>query len=138
MRVSSFVLVSLVIGITAGCAHESSPLFLPANNVVRSAGTRSSSGSYKVVHSFNTGADAQFPQARMTVYKGVLYGTAIAGGTYNVGAVFTMSASGTERVVHSFKYSDGSAPVSGVRAMHGVLYGTTHSAVRTGKERSSA
>ncbi|MFY9666127.1 MAG: choice-of-anchor tandem repeat GloVer-containing protein [Candidatus Cybelea sp.] len=125
MRVSSFVLVSLAIGITAGCAHESSPAFLPASNVVRSAGAQSSSSSYKVVHSFNTGADAQFPQARMTVYKGTLYGTATAGGTYNVGAVFTMSANGTERVVHSFKYSDGSAPVSGVRVMHGELYGTT-------------
>ncbi|MFY9885578.1 MAG: hypothetical protein WAK15_12475, partial [Candidatus Cybelea sp.] len=83
MRVSSFVLVSLAIGITAGCAHESSPAFLPASNVVRSAGAQSSSSSYKVVHSFNTGADAQFPEARLTVRNGVLYGTAIAGGVDN-------------------------------------------------------
>src|SRR5260370_22144580 len=62
--------------------------------------------------------------------KGRLYGTAFDGGAYDAGAVFELSASGTETVLHSFCQQmgcpDGYYPQAGlVMDTNGNLYGTT-------------
>ena len=62
--------------------------------------------------------------------EGNLYGTAGFGGANNVGAVYKLTASGQETVLHSFcslaKCADGSAPSGGVIIdSEGNLYGTT-------------
>jgi uncharacterized repeat protein (TIGR03803 family) len=62
--------------------------------------------------------------------EGNLYGTAGFGGAHNVGAVYKLTASGQETVLHSFcslaKCTDGSAPSGGViMDSEGNLYGTT-------------
>jgi uncharacterized repeat protein (TIGR03803 family) len=62
--------------------------------------------------------------------EGNLYGTAGFGGAHNVGAVYKLTASGQETVLHSFcslaNCADGSAPAGGViRDSEGNLYGTT-------------
>ncbi len=62
--------------------------------------------------------------------EGNLYGTAGFGGADNVGAVYKLTASGQETVLHSFcslaNCADGSAPGGGViRDSEGNLYGTT-------------
>jgi uncharacterized repeat protein (TIGR03803 family) len=46
---------------------------------------------------------------------GTFYGTTNAGGQYTVGTVFSISATGTEKMLHSFgyytySYSDGAFP----------------------------
>lgn len=124
MRPLPFLLVvASAVGITA-CMHQSAPELLPVSNAVHPAAARAI-GSYRVLHNFNTKTDAQFPQARLMVYKGRLYGTGYSGGTDDIGAIFEITTSGSEHVVHNFKYVDGSRPVSGLRFMGGALYGTT-------------
>jgi uncharacterized repeat protein (TIGR03803 family) len=57
---------------------------------------------------------------------GTLYGTTAGGGAYEKGTVFSMSPTGTEKVLHSFGYgSDGAAPLAGLVKVKGTLYGTT-------------
>ena len=63
---------------------------------------------------------------------GNLYGTALAGGAHNKGAVFALTPSGTETVLYSFCSSsacaDGSNPIGNLVALGpGTLYGTTAS-----------
>ena len=62
----------------------------------------------QVLHSFNNnGIDGFDPQAGLIFDKnGNLYGTTLAGGTYNGGTVFELTPAGgggwTEQVLHSF------------------------------------
>ncbi|MGB8910592.1 MAG: choice-of-anchor tandem repeat GloVer-containing protein [Candidatus Cybelea sp.] len=48
------------------------------------------------------------------------------GGKYNCGTVFSVTASGSEKVRYSFaRGTDGYQPVTGLIAVSGTLYGTT-------------
>jgi uncharacterized repeat protein (TIGR03803 family) len=54
------------------------------------------------------------------------YGTTAGGGTYGNGTVFSVSTTGVERVLYSFKgYPDGADPLGSVIEVNGKLYGTT-------------
>jgi uncharacterized repeat protein (TIGR03803 family) len=90
-----------------------------------------SSGAERVVHSFAccvSGSDGQYPYDRLTVSQGVLYGTTRQGGASNVGAIFSVTASGAERVLYSFMGKpDGALPVASLTLFNGVLYGTAAS-----------
>ncbi len=61
--------------------------------------------------------------------NGTLYGTTLRGGAYGRrgdGTVFSITTSGTEKVLHSFgKGSDGVDPEAGLIDVKGTLYGTT-------------
>ena len=94
----------------------------------------SPSGAETVLHSFcaRTGcSDGSHPRADLVMdTAGNLYGTTYDGGTNSVGAVFKLSPSGTETVLHSFAAngSDGTHPYAGlVTDTMGNLYGTTYS-----------
>jgi uncharacterized repeat protein (TIGR03803 family) len=87
-----------------------------------------------VLHSFGNGADGQLPAAGLTDVNGTLYGTTQFGGTHKskcddgCGTIFSITASGVEKVLHSFSGgSDGGEPVASLVDVNGVLYGTTHS-----------
>jgi uncharacterized repeat protein (TIGR03803 family) len=88
---------------------------------------------YKVLHRFTNGADGGFPRASMIFDStGGLYGTTEAGGVYNFGTVFKLTANEdgrwTESVLHSFNGDgkDGVFPVAGLILDHaGDVYGTT-------------
>jgi uncharacterized repeat protein (TIGR03803 family) len=87
-------------------------------------------GSEKVLHSFGKGSDGAVPQAGLIDVAGTLYGTTVAGGEYGgeygYGTVFSITTSGTEKVLHSFgKGSDGKEPFAGLIDVNGTLYGTT-------------
>jgi uncharacterized repeat protein (TIGR03803 family) len=82
-----------------------------------------------VLHSF-TGApgDGAFPYAGLIEDSaGNLYGTTSAGGASNNGAVFKVSASGTETLLYSFTGGpDGGLPYGSLlRTSNGNFYGTT-------------
>jgi uncharacterized repeat protein (TIGR03803 family) len=79
-----------------------------------------------VLHSFGHGSDGRQPADALVNVDGVLYGTTAYGGTYKLGAVFSVRTDGTAyHVLHNFGQSDGSVPVAALTVVKGMLYGTT-------------
>jgi uncharacterized repeat protein (TIGR03803 family) len=91
----------------------------------------SASGKEKVLYSFSGGSDAQDPESNLIVVKGTLYGTSVYGGStgcagYGCGTVFSITPSGTERVLYAFTGgSDGYRVFAPVTYLNGKLYGAT-------------
>ncbi len=85
------------------------------------------SGTERVLHNFGQGLDGRHPLARLVALNGALYGTTPQGGKYGRGTVFEITTSGIERVLYSFgtALDDGQAPLAGLIAVDGDLYGTT-------------
>jgi uncharacterized repeat protein (TIGR03803 family) len=92
------------------------------------------SGNEKVLHSFAGPPDGEYPQANLLNVNGTLYGTTIEGGLgcggLGCGVVFSVTTSGQEAVLYSFKgigtgHPDGSDPVSALIDVKGTLFGTT-------------
>jgi uncharacterized repeat protein (TIGR03803 family) len=92
----------------------------------------SSSSSYHVLYNFPGSADdGYYPQAGLIELNGTFYGTTAKGGSAcafsrsGCGTVFGLSASGTEKVLHSFLGTDGFSPAVPLLKANGALYGTT-------------
>ena len=94
------------------------------------------SGTETVLHRFGFPSDGAFnpsdgayPDGNLTDVGGVLYGTTHEGGRPRGGdgAVFKITTSGTERVIHSFAGArgDGANP-AGLTNMGGTLFGSTY------------
>jgi uncharacterized repeat protein (TIGR03803 family) len=94
-------------------------------------------GSQTVLHSFGAGADATGPAAPLIqASDGNLYGATSSGGAYGGGAIYKVTTSGTESIVHSFSgcafgtcgvagSDDGNSPGFIIQASDGNFYGTT-------------
>jgi uncharacterized repeat protein (TIGR03803 family) len=88
----------------------------------------SPSGKESTLYEFkgmpNDGAE---PAGNLLALNGTLYGTTLNGGNNNAGTIFTISPSGHERVIYSFKggVADGGNPIGGLIELGGKLYGTT-------------
>jgi uncharacterized repeat protein (TIGR03803 family) len=91
----------------------------------------SPAGTESVLYSFTGGTDGGFPTAGLIAdSQGNLYGTTSGGGAMpggdGYGVVFALSPSGTETVLHTFNFNDGSRPYGGLIADTKMnLYGTT-------------
>jgi uncharacterized repeat protein (TIGR03803 family) len=86
--------------------------------------------AYSVLYSFAGSPDGAFPTAALVSdSKGTLYGTTFFGGrgACGCGTVFTLTKTGTEKVLYSFMGgADGADPYAGlIRDASGSLYGTT-------------
>ena len=82
-------------------------------------------GAHTLLYSFRD-SDGRFPTASLTDLKGTLYGTTAEGGLNGRGTIYSINASGSQRVLHSFHGgSDGWRPWSGLIGVKGTLYGTT-------------
>jgi uncharacterized repeat protein (TIGR03803 family) len=91
-------------------------------------------GVEKVLYSFsNTYADAQHPLAGLLNVNGTLYGTSDGDGVTGQGAVYSITPSGTETVLHYFGGADGAGPRAGLIEANGTLYGTTHGGGTSGQ-----
>jgi uncharacterized repeat protein (TIGR03803 family) len=68
-----------------------------------------------------------YPAAGLINVNGTLYGTTVGGGYYQIGTVFSVTPSGTLKLLHFFEGgdSDGSEPVASLINVKGTLYGTT-------------
>jgi uncharacterized repeat protein (TIGR03803 family) len=86
-------------------------------------------GQETVLYSFTGGNDGAGPCAGLIKdAKGNFYSTTYGGGTYGAGAVFKLTSTGSETVLHSFAGgpSDGANPHGSlVRDTAGNIYGTT-------------
>lgn len=91
-------------------------------------------GAESVVYSFAGGNDGAHPYAGLTLRKGLLYGdTAYGGSSGNDGTIYSVTPSGSERVLYRFTGgSDGRLPYASLLAVKGALYGTTLSGGGTG------
>jgi uncharacterized repeat protein (TIGR03803 family) len=86
-------------------------------------------GKLTVLYTFTGGNDGGIPSSGLIRDgAGNLYGTTVSGGAYQFGAIFKVSPTGKETVVHNFTgESDGAYPWGGViRDSSGNLYGTTN------------
>jgi uncharacterized repeat protein (TIGR03803 family) len=91
-------------------------------------------GKFTTLYSFKGGsADGAAPVAPLTNFRGTLYGTTASGGNVhgkyiNYGTVFSISASGQEKVLYFFGSTkdDGIGPRSRLVPVGGKLYGTTN------------
>ena len=92
------------------------------------------SGTENLLHTFAGGPyDGSDPYGNVTYNHGTFYGTTYTGGAYRGfrrlggGTVFSVTASGAEKVLHSFGkvMNNGASPMAGVIYVRGTLYGTT-------------
>jgi uncharacterized repeat protein (TIGR03803 family) len=94
------------------------------------------SGKETALYSFKGGSgDGANPSDGLLDVNGTLYGTTVNGGSrsctvsssYGCGTVFSITMSGTETVIYSFKstHGDGRYPFAGLIDVNGTLYGTT-------------
>jgi uncharacterized repeat protein (TIGR03803 family) len=90
------------------------------------------SGIETVLYSFIPGGlQGANPPARLTVISSRLYGTTAYGGAnecepgYGCGAIFSITTSGAEKVLHRFNGSNGELPQAGLVYLNGMFYGTT-------------
>ncbi len=103
-------------------------------------------GVEKVLYSFNRKLpDGRNPYAGLVDVKGTLYGTTSGGGDHTCnglgcGTVFSITTSGTEKVLYSFGKlatsragDDGSYPVAGLLYTRGLFYGTTSQGGKYGR-----
>jgi uncharacterized repeat protein (TIGR03803 family) len=87
----------------------------------------SASGAETVLHSFaGNSTDGASSSSPLVNVNGTLYGTTATGGASDKGIVYSITPSGTETIIYSFKggTSDGASPNSLID-VNGALYGTT-------------
>ena len=90
--------------------------------------------SESVLYSFApSGANGSYPMANLVVLPSGLYGTSKLGGANGEGTVFSVTPSGAEKVLYSFKGgTDGFYPEGGLSGVPGTLYGVTYFGGTTG------
>ena len=90
-------------------------------------GVDSKTGSNKTLYAFKGQGDGGYPSGGVIDDHGLLYGTAEIGGANKSGVIFSIDPStGIEKILHNFDgKTEGGAPLGGLIAVRGVLYGTT-------------
>ncbi|MGA8535540.1 MAG: choice-of-anchor tandem repeat GloVer-containing protein [Candidatus Tumulicola sp.] len=134
--------LTLTILFGAGCTGNvrTSPSLAAISNGDSAAQRSRSAAGYieTLLHRFKSSPDAASPEAGLILdASGNLYGTTIGGGHHpacpggydtGCGTVFTIDASGKERLLYSFRGKpDASQPFAGLLLKAGNLYGTTAS-----------
>jgi uncharacterized repeat protein (TIGR03803 family) len=134
----STLTISLAAALLVGCGGSQPPISAPGAVPQASAlAGRTTSTNYKVLYSFGKIPDGSYPTASLIDMGGTLYGTTAGGGSnscgyypyspYNgCGTVFSITQSGTEKVLYRFGSApDGSVPRASLLDVGGTLYGTT-------------
>jgi uncharacterized repeat protein (TIGR03803 family) len=83
-------------------------------------------GKKKTLYEFRGDmTDGAEPNGNLIDVNGTLYGATSSGGTCGQGTDFSITKSGTEKVLHSFCSEDGLNPTGGLIEVKGLLYGAT-------------
>jgi len=89
-------------------------------------------GAETVLYAFKGGVDGDGPAAGLLAWRGKFYGTTQSGGAactetvFGCGTVFSVTPTGSERVIYAFQGgSDGIRPNGGLINEAGILYGLT-------------
>jgi len=86
----------------------------------------STAGAKTVLHRFDYKTnDGLNPVGTLIAVNGLLYGATYIGGKCGSGSIYSISTSGTEKLLHSLCGSDGIQPLAGLVNVNGTLYGTT-------------
>jgi uncharacterized repeat protein (TIGR03803 family) len=88
----------------------------------------STTGKESMLHSFDNKDDGTIPRAGLIDVAGIFYGTTAGGGSGSCrcGTVYTISTSGSEKILYSFgEKPDGAHPYAALIDVKGTLYGTT-------------
>jgi len=132
-----FIWLLFALGATQNDKLEALPLWFQGGHSIGSQGNGTVYsidvlGNEKVLYSFAGPPDGSGPFGNPDLLNvnGTLYGTTHDGGTPHEGTVFTVTTSGQEAVLYSFKYpvkghADGTHPDSALINANGTLYGTT-------------
>jgi uncharacterized repeat protein (TIGR03803 family) len=109
--------------------------------------TIDATGKEKVIYNFKGGSDGSLPFSGLIDVNGTLYGTTLRGGGNPVGCspsyagcgtVYSISTSGSEKVLYSFggfgsgAGGNGASPTAGLLELNGTLYGTASAAGSNG------
>jgi uncharacterized repeat protein (TIGR03803 family) len=93
----------------------------------------STAGAERVLHRFDGGADGIDPYSGLIDVNGRLYGTTYEGGRGRIrgisayGTIYSISRTGSEKVLHTFQGGRAGAGVyAGLLNFRGALYGTTY------------
>lgn len=80
------------------------------------------------LHNFSGGSEGAYPVGGVIISSNILYGATAAGGTNDLGTLFSLSSSnGLFSTLHQFEAADGTSPVSSLVLAGGTLYGTAES-----------
>lgn len=123
-----FALAVLAAALLTGCALSQPAIGAPGVISQNQAlARRDDSSKYEVLYRFRgRRSDGSHPVAPLLNVNGVLYGTTTRAGTRNGGTVFSITTSGAEQILYSFKrIPDGTYPRAGLIDVNGTLYGTT-------------
>lgn len=136
LKLMNKALVLLGCASIAGCATGTgstlpttfTPNVSPARHFQPVAKAGNPSPSNPAIYLFQGQPDGGLPYASLVNVNGTLYGTTSAGGTSNLGAVFSVTPGGKEKILHSFTGTpDGYLPYASMIHVNGTLYGTTYS-----------
>jgi len=124
--------ICATVALLSGCGGLQPPMGAPGavqQSAYRVALPHRASSSYQLLYSFrgpHDGRDGERPVASLVNVNGTLYGTTEDGGSNDNGIVFSVTTTGTEKLLHRFQGgSDGGNPAGGLLNVNGALYGTT-------------
>jgi uncharacterized repeat protein (TIGR03803 family) len=138
MQMTVFARCALIIGaaaLFAGCAGSQLPTGAPGV-IPQSRSTLSTesgadrvfaASSYSVLYRFrHRGYRGSDPDGSLIDINGTLYGTTWGGGGANLGAVFSVTTDGDEKVLYGFTgHDDGEDPVA-LTVVNGTIYGVDY------------
>jgi uncharacterized repeat protein (TIGR03803 family) len=80
---------------------------------------------FSILHKFTCDDDGDEPTGDLAIYRGLLYGVTLSGGTGQAGTIFSVDpTSGKEKTLYSFDFpSDGGLP-TGAAFYKGVMFGS--------------
>lgn len=121
----------------AGCAQGGSSMLPTSGRAAVEAGRahRNSGSKGPQIYVFQGQPDAFEPLTGLANVGNTLYGTTYQGGATNEGALYSVTTSGSESVMHSFPTgsNDGYYPDGPLTNVNGTLYGTTYYGGTTGE-----